>query len=114
MVSSGNKVLVGVIGLLVVATLVTAGGDCDLLGSLLCPPLVAFGAPFCTLAGCLEGRPSTTVGARLPVALDKNGSDCLLARGVPGGDIEQLLHGLWLIMAELMHQGSVVCAGLEC
>jgi hypothetical protein len=37
----------------------------------------------------------------------------LLARGVPSGNVEQLLRGLWLITAELMHQGSVVCAGPE-
>jgi hypothetical protein len=65
--SSGNELLIGVIGLLVFATLVTAGGDCDSLGSLLWPPLVTFGAPLCALAGFLEGRPLTTIGAAFPL-----------------------------------------------
>jgi hypothetical protein len=33
---------------------------------------------------------------------------------VPDGDVEQLLRGLWLIVAELMHQGPVVHAGPKC
>jgi hypothetical protein len=33
---------------------------------------------------------------------------------VPGGEVEQLLHGLWLIAAELMHQGPAICAGPKC
>jgi hypothetical protein len=45
--------------------------------------------------------------------LDENRSDRFLARDVLGGDIDQLLRGLWLIAAELMHQGSVVCVGPE-
>jgi hypothetical protein len=98
----------------VVLALVAAGSDHDLLGLPLWPPVAAFGTPLCTLADCLEGHPSTANGGRLPVALDKNGSDRLLARGMPSGDIEHLLHGPWLIAAELMHQGSVVRVGPEC
>jgi hypothetical protein len=48
-----------------------------------------------------------------PTVLDENGPDRLLARGMPGGDDEELIRGLWLVMAELMHQGSIVCARLE-
>jgi hypothetical protein len=33
---------------------------------------------------------------------------------MPSGDVEQLLHGIWLITTELMHQGFVVCARPEC
>jgi hypothetical protein len=33
---------------------------------------------------------------------------------VPGGDVEEFLHGLWLVMAELMHQRSTVHARPEC
>jgi hypothetical protein len=112
--SGGNELLIGVVGLLVFAALVTAGGDCDSLGSLLWPPLVTFGAPLCALVGFLEGSPLTTIGGRLPVALDENGSDCLLTGGMPGADVEQLLHGLQLITAELVHQGSAVHVGPEC
>jgi hypothetical protein len=50
---------------------------------------------------------------RLLITLDKNGPDCLLTRGVLGGNVEQLLRGLWLIAAELMHQGSIASAGPE-
>jgi hypothetical protein len=95
----GDELLVGIIGLLVVVVLVTDGSDCDSLGSLLRPPIVAFGALLCALASCLEWHPSTTTGGRLPIALDKNGLDCLLTRGVSGGDVEQRL---WLITTELI------------
>jgi hypothetical protein len=33
---------------------------------------------------------------------------------VPGGDVKQVLRGLWLIMAELMHQIPAVHAGPKC
>jgi hypothetical protein len=46
---SGDELLVGVIGLLVVVTLVAASSDHDSWASLLRPPLVAFGAPRHTL-----------------------------------------------------------------
>jgi hypothetical protein len=110
--SGSNELLIRVIGLLV-ASLIAAGSDCDSLGSPLCPPLVAFDTPLCALASYLEGRPSTAVGGRLPVVLNKNGSDRLLAIGVPSGDVEQLLCCLWLIAVELMQQGSAVRAGQE-
>jgi hypothetical protein len=32
---------------------------------------------------------------------------------VPGGDVEQFFHGLRLVTAKLLDQGSVVCAGPE-
>jgi hypothetical protein len=76
--SSGNELLVGVINLLVVAALVAAHCDRDSLGSMLWSPPIAFGAPLCAHAGCLEGHPSTAVGGRLPIALDKNSSNHLL------------------------------------
>jgi hypothetical protein len=58
--------------------------------------------------------PLTTIGGRLPIALNENGPDRLLARGMPCGDVEKLLRGLWLVTIELLHQGSAVCAGPEC
>jgi hypothetical protein len=109
--SSGNELLVGVISLLVIAALIVAGSDCDSLESLLWPPSVIFGALLRILAGCLERCPLTVIGGRLPVVLDENGSDHLLARGVPNGDVKQLLRGPWLIVAELMCQGSTVHVG---
>jgi hypothetical protein len=55
--SSGNKLLIRVIGLLVIAARIAAGSDCNLLGSSLWPPLIAFGAPLHALADCLKGAP---------------------------------------------------------
>jgi hypothetical protein len=77
--------------------------DCDSLGPLLQPPLVTFGAPLHALIGCLGGRPSTTVRGHLPTARYKNGPDGLLTKGVPGGNVKELLGGLWVVVAELMH-----------
>jgi hypothetical protein len=57
--------------------------------------------------------PLTAAGGRLPIAMDENGPDRLLARGMPCGDVENLLRGIWLVTVELMHQGSAVCAGPE-
>jgi hypothetical protein len=94
MLSGGNELLVGVIGLLVVAALIIASSDRDLLGSPLWTPPVTFSVCLCTPAGCLDVRPLIAIGVCLLVALDKNGSDRLLSRGVPRGDVQQLLHGL--------------------
>jgi hypothetical protein len=111
--SSGEELLIRVTNILVIVTLVTASSDRDSLGPPLWPPLVAFGTPLHTLVSCLGSHCSTATGGCFPVVLNKNGPDCLLARGMPGGNVEELLCGLWLVTAELMHQGSVVCAGLE-
>jgi hypothetical protein len=51
--------------------------------------------------------PLTTVGGRLPTVLNKNGPDRFLARGMLGGNVEKLFHGLWLVTTELVHKGSV-------
>jgi hypothetical protein len=32
---------------------------------------------------------------------------------MPGGNVEELLRSLWLVMTELVHQGSAVCARPE-
>jgi hypothetical protein len=89
--------------LLVIMPLITAGGDCDSLGLPLRPPLVAFGTPVCAITSCLEQRPSTATESRLPIVLDEDGPNLLLARGMPGRDVEELLNGLWLVTIELMH-----------
>jgi hypothetical protein len=88
MLSNGDELLVRVVGLLVVVALVTASGDHDSSGSPLWPSLVTFGTPLCAFTARLERRPSTTARGRLVVALNKNGPDYLLARGVPSGDVE--------------------------
>jgi hypothetical protein len=111
--NSGDEPLVGVANILVVVTLITTGGDRDSLGPPLQPPFVTFGTPLHALVSCLGWRSLTATGGRFPAALNKNGSDRLLARGVPGGDVEELLCGLWLVTAELMHDGSTVRAGQE-
>jgi hypothetical protein len=49
----------------------------------------------------------------LPATLHENGTDSFRTRGVPGYDVEEFLHGLWLVMAELMHQRSIVHVGPE-
>jgi hypothetical protein len=53
-------------------------------------------------------------GGHPPVALDENSPDRLLARGVPGGNVEELIRSLWLKAAELVHQGPTVHARPEC
>jgi hypothetical protein len=111
--SSDDELLIGVTNILVILTLDAAGSDCDLLGPLLWHPFIAFGAPLRTLVSCLGWCSSTATGGCFPAALNENSPDHLLTRGMPGGDVEELLCVFWLVMAELMHQGSAVCAGPE-
>jgi hypothetical protein len=109
----GDELLVGVTDFLVVIPLIIAGSDCDSLGPPLLLPLVAFGAPLCALAGCVRLCPSITIESHLLTVLEEDGPDRLPTRGMPGGDVEELLHDLWLVMTKLMHQGLAVHAGLE-
>jgi hypothetical protein len=53
----GGELLIEVTNILVVLKLIVAGGDDDSLGSLLRPPLVTYGAPFCALVCCLGWCP---------------------------------------------------------
>jgi hypothetical protein len=99
----GDELLIRVANVLVIVTLVVASGDYNSLGSLLQPPPVTSSAPFCALVGCLGWCPPTAVGSCLPTALGENGADLLLTRGMPSGDVERLLHGLWLVTAKLVH-----------
>jgi hypothetical protein len=111
--NGGDELLIGVANVLIVVTLVVVGGDRDSLGSSLRPSLVTSSTPFCALVGCLGWCPPTAAGGCLPAALDENGPD-LLTRGMSGGDITKHLCGIWSVTAELVHQGSVVCAKPEC
>jgi hypothetical protein len=103
MLGSGDEFLIRVVGILIVITFIVAGGDRDLLGPLLRPPLVASGTPLCTLVGCFGRCPPTAAWSHLLAVLHKNGPDRFLARGVPGGDVEEFFHGLWLVTADLVH-----------
>jgi hypothetical protein len=58
--------------------------------------------------------PPTAAWGCLFAVLYEDNPDRFHARGIPGGDVEKLLHGLWLVMSKLVHQGSVVCARPEC
>jgi hypothetical protein len=57
MLGGGDELLVRIVGLLVVVSLITIGSDCDPLGSLVGPPLVAFGVHPCPLEAALSGAP---------------------------------------------------------
>jgi hypothetical protein len=70
---------------------------------MLWPSLVAFDAPLCAFVGCFGWHSSAAAWDYLPIILDENGPSCLLTRGVMGGDVEQLLHGIRLITTELVH-----------
>ena len=54
------------------------------------------------------------LGFELVPASAKDRSDHLLARGVVGGDIEQVVGGMGLQTAELMDQGLTGCPKEEC
>jgi hypothetical protein len=100
--------------LLVVVALIAAGSDCDSLGSPLWPLLLPLVLLFAPLPATLSGAPRLSLGPAFLSPWTKNSPDRLLARGVPAGDVEQLLRGLWLITVELMHQGSTARVGPEC
>jgi hypothetical protein len=112
-VGRGDMFFIGVISFLVVVALITTSSNCDLLGAPLWPPLIVFGATIDTFASSLGQCPSTTSVGHLSIALDENGPDCLLTGGVLGGNVQQLLCGLQLIMAEFMCEGSATTVGPE-
>jgi hypothetical protein len=81
---------------------VTHWGRCFRTLLLILAPLLT---PF---VGCLGWCSSTVTGGRFLAALKENGPGRLLARGMPSANVEELLCGLWLGTAELMHHGSTV------
>jgi hypothetical protein len=111
--SSSDELLVRVTNILVVVALIAAGGDRDSLGLPFRPPFFLFWRPLCALVVCLGWHSSTAIGGRFPAALNKNGPGHLISRGVPGGNVEELIRDLWLVMSELMHQGLTVCVRPE-
>jgi hypothetical protein len=114
MLCGGDELLIGAINILIVNTLIVAGGGHGSLWSPPLSPLVAFSTPPWTLVGCLGWRPWTATGGCLGAALHKNSPDCFLARGMPSGNVEEFFCGLWLVTTKLMYEGSAVCAGSEC
>jgi hypothetical protein len=102
MLGSGDQFLIRVTSIIVVITLVIAGSNHDSLWSLLRPHLVTSSTPPCTLVDCLGWHPPTTARGHLGAILHENSPDRLLARGMPGGDVEGFFCGIWLVTAELM------------
>jgi hypothetical protein len=103
MLSGSDVFFIGVLSLLVVVALITAGGNGDPLGVPLWAPLIAFGASFYAFPGSIGQCPSGADKGHRPLALDKNGLDCLLTIGMSGGDVEKFLYDLWLITAEFVY-----------
>jgi hypothetical protein len=114
MLSGSDVFLIGVLSLLGIVALIATGGNGDPLGVPLWAPLIAFGTSLYNFPGSLRQCPLGADKGHLPLALDKNGHDCLLTRGMSGGDVEKFLYGLWLITAEFVYQGSVASTGPEC
>ena len=44
---------------------------------------------------------------RLAFKAVENSPNCLLTRGISGGDVEELLSGSWALTSQLMNQGLV-------
>jgi hypothetical protein len=74
------------------------------------PPLVPFLAP---LAAALGGAARLATGGRFHVAQNESRPNYFFTRGVPGGDIYQLLSGAKLIPSKLMDEGTTCHIGLE-
>jgi hypothetical protein len=63
--SGGDKLLVGVASILVIITLIVAGGDRNSLWLPFWPSLVASSTPPCTLVDCLGWHPRPPLGAAM-------------------------------------------------
>jgi hypothetical protein len=92
MLGGHDKLLVGVARFFVIV--IAAGSDCDLPGASLLPLLAALSAFLSAFAAGFGWCCSTAAGDRLPVAKNKSSHDGLLSRGMPHGDIKQLLGGV--------------------
>jgi hypothetical protein len=67
MLSGGDELLIGVTNILVVVTLITVGGNRDLLGPLLRPLLSLLALLFAPLSIVLGGAPRPPLGATFPL-----------------------------------------------
>jgi hypothetical protein len=93
------------------AIIIVTGSNCDPPRASLLPLLAALSALPGTLGGRFGRCGPVAAPSHFPIAQNKDNPNRLLARGVPGGDIKQLLDGVWLITAELIHQGMTHHAG---
>jgi hypothetical protein len=82
-----HELLIGVASVLVVISFIATSGDRNLLGLPRKPFLVTSDAPLCSLVGCCGWHPAITAQGRLLVALYENSPECLIARGMPGGNV---------------------------
>jgi hypothetical protein len=96
---SHDILLVRAICFLVFVVVIVVGGNYDPSGAPLLPLFPAFGAFLNTFTSGFGWCLLATARDCFPIALKKDGPNYLLSRGV----IEQLLGGLWLIMAKFMH-----------
>jgi hypothetical protein len=76
------------------------------MGSPLLPLLAALSTFPGALDGGLGGCGPTNISRRSHVAQDEGGPNHLLTSGVSSCDVEQLLGGFWLFVAELVNQGA--------
>jgi hypothetical protein len=104
--------LIGVVCFPIVV--VAAGCDCDPPTAPLLALLATLSASLSALDGGFRRCSPAIIGGRFPIARSKGNPNHLLARGVPGSDVKQVLGGVRLITIELMHQGTTRHAGPEC
>ena len=78
-------------------TTVVSGGHGRALAPLIL--ILLFGG---TIGGAFTG---VLVSPHLAIEAIEDGIDCFLARGVAGGDVEELLGGSWVLMSQLVNQG---------
>jgi hypothetical protein len=83
----------------IVIVIAAASSNYDPSGA---PPLLLLAALGAFVGGVGWCRPTAT-GDHFPITPNKDGPDCLLARGVPGGNIKQLLGSVRLIAPEFTH-----------
>jgi hypothetical protein len=101
-----NILLVEVASFLIITDVI--GCDSDVVGAPLLPLLAILGALPSALDGGFGLWCSTATSGCFRVAQDEGSTDCLLATGVPCGNIEQLFDGFLLIKAELMPMSATL------
>jgi hypothetical protein len=101
--SSSDVFFIKVLSLLIIVTLLAAGGNGDPLGVPLWAPLIGFGTSLYLFADGLRQCPSATNRGHLPLALDKNSPNCFLTRGASGHDVKKFFCDLRLITTEFVY-----------
>jgi hypothetical protein len=100
-----DLLLVGVVSSLVIVIII-ACSDHNPFGVPLLPVFASLGAFPRAFTGSLGWCPLAAAWDHFLVALNEDGHDCFITRSALGGDVKQLLRGLWLVVAEI--------AGPEC